>query len=114
MSLSTNNNALPPFVAEAKVVRADKVDGVYQLGVEFVVVAELAHIDTDYFECITDFLSPAIPGGDLCRASNFQRDKRLTIYGWSLHCLSGAIMKPPKCMIRHIDNGLVNLDKRHQ
>ncbi len=39
VSLSTNSNALPPFVAEAKVVRADEVDGVYQLGVEFVVVS---------------------------------------------------------------------------
>ncbi len=39
VSLSTNSNALPPFVAEAKIIRADKVDGVYQLGVEFVVVS---------------------------------------------------------------------------
>lgn len=38
INLSTNSNALPPFVADAKIVRADKVDGVYQLGVEFVVI----------------------------------------------------------------------------
>ncbi len=39
INLSTNSNALPPFVADAKIVRADKVDGVYQLGVEFVVIS---------------------------------------------------------------------------
>lgn len=38
INLSTNSNALPPFVADAKVVRADKTGKLYQLGVEFVVV----------------------------------------------------------------------------
>jgi c-di-GMP-binding flagellar brake protein YcgR len=39
VSLSTHNNALPPFTAEAKIVRADRVGAVYQLGVEFVTVS---------------------------------------------------------------------------
>ena len=36
VSLSTNSNALPPFVADAKVIRAEKTGSIYQLGVEFV------------------------------------------------------------------------------
>lgn len=36
VSLSTNSNALPPFVADAKIVRADRTGNCYQLGLEFV------------------------------------------------------------------------------
>lgn len=38
VNLSTNSNALPPFVADAKIVRADKTGKFYQLGLEFVAV----------------------------------------------------------------------------
>lgn len=38
VNLSTNSNALPPFVADAKIVRADKTGKFYQLGLEFVTV----------------------------------------------------------------------------
>lgn len=36
ISLSTNSNALPPFVADAKVVRVEKNNNLGQLGVEFI------------------------------------------------------------------------------
>ena len=38
ISLATHNNQLPPFEAEARIVRADAVDGGYLLGLEFVSV----------------------------------------------------------------------------
>lgn len=38
ISLATHSNLLPPFQAEARVVRADAVDSGYLLGVEFVSV----------------------------------------------------------------------------
>ncbi|WP_024872665.1 PilZ domain-containing protein [Tolumonas lignilytica] len=38
VSLSTNSNALPPFVADAKIVRLETIDEIVQLGVEFVTV----------------------------------------------------------------------------
>ncbi len=38
VSLATTNNQLPPFEAEARVIRADAVDQGYLLGVEFVSV----------------------------------------------------------------------------
>ncbi len=38
VSLSTNSNALPPFEADATVVRADNKGEYYQLGVEFISV----------------------------------------------------------------------------
>ncbi len=35
VSLSTNSNTLPPFVADAIIMRAEKTGKIYQLGVEF-------------------------------------------------------------------------------
>ncbi len=38
ISLATHSNLLPPFQAEARIVRADPVDSGYLLGIEFVSV----------------------------------------------------------------------------
>ena len=39
VSLATSSNALPPFQAQAKVVRVQQVGSSYQIGVEFTTVS---------------------------------------------------------------------------